>query len=359
MITVKDFQKATEFPRACKDDTGRLRVGAAVGTTPDTLERVAALRAAGVDLVVVDTAHGHSKGRHRHRQAHQGAVAGCPGDRRQHRHAGGCARAGRRWRGRGQGRHRPGLDLHHPHRRRRSACRRFLPSPTWPQSLRDTDVPVISDGGIRFSGRHRQGDRRRRARGDDRRTVRRHRGVSGRGRAVPGRLLQVLPRHGFARGHGRAPRLRRPLLPGRGDRAGEARARGCRGARALQGQRRHHPAPARRRSARGDGLHRQPQHHRPAHASRCSCASPTPGCARATCTTSASPRKRPTTGCPRSPHPWRAFPDLSPRRSRGGRALRTSTRTASSSSTSVRNTPSSSPGACASWGRTARSIPGT
>jgi IMP dehydrogenase len=62
MITVKDFQKATEFPRACKDDTGRLRVGAALGTTPDTLERVAALREAGVDLVVVDTAHGHSKG---------------------------------------------------------------------------------------------------------------------------------------------------------------------------------------------------------------------------------------------------------------------------------------------------------
>ncbi len=62
MITVKDFQKANEFPRACKDDRGRLRVGAAVGTTPDTLERIAALRAAGVDLVVVDTAHGHSKG---------------------------------------------------------------------------------------------------------------------------------------------------------------------------------------------------------------------------------------------------------------------------------------------------------
>jgi IMP dehydrogenase len=62
MITVKDFQKATEFPRAAKDDTGRLRVGAAVGTTPDTLDRVAALREAGVDLVVVDTAHGHSKG---------------------------------------------------------------------------------------------------------------------------------------------------------------------------------------------------------------------------------------------------------------------------------------------------------
>jgi IMP dehydrogenase len=62
MITVKDFQKATEFPRACKDPSGRLRVGAAVGTSPDTIDRVAALHAAGVDLVVVDTAHGHSRG---------------------------------------------------------------------------------------------------------------------------------------------------------------------------------------------------------------------------------------------------------------------------------------------------------
>lgn len=62
MITVKDFQKATEFPRACKDSSGRLRVGAAVGTSPDTLDRVAQLHEAGVDLVVVDTSHGHSKG---------------------------------------------------------------------------------------------------------------------------------------------------------------------------------------------------------------------------------------------------------------------------------------------------------
>ncbi len=62
MITVKDFQKATEFPRACKDASGRLRVGAAVGTSPDTLDRVAQLREAGVDVVVVDTSHGHSRG---------------------------------------------------------------------------------------------------------------------------------------------------------------------------------------------------------------------------------------------------------------------------------------------------------
>jgi IMP dehydrogenase len=62
MITVKDIQKATERPRACKDEGGRLRVGAAVGTSPETFDRIAALREAGVDVVVVDTSHGHSRG---------------------------------------------------------------------------------------------------------------------------------------------------------------------------------------------------------------------------------------------------------------------------------------------------------
>ena len=62
MITAKDFQKAKDFPLACKDDAGALRVGAAVGTGYDTDDRVAALVEAGVDVIVVDTAHGHSKG---------------------------------------------------------------------------------------------------------------------------------------------------------------------------------------------------------------------------------------------------------------------------------------------------------
>jgi len=61
MITVKDIQKAKDFPRASKDENGRLRVGAAVGTQADSLDRVAALREAGVDVVVVDTAHGHTR----------------------------------------------------------------------------------------------------------------------------------------------------------------------------------------------------------------------------------------------------------------------------------------------------------
>ncbi len=62
MITVKDIQKSDDFPSACKDDRGRLRVGAAVGTGADTEDRVTALAEAGVDVIVVDTAHGHSQG---------------------------------------------------------------------------------------------------------------------------------------------------------------------------------------------------------------------------------------------------------------------------------------------------------
>ena len=62
MITVKDIRKAQDFPNACKDTEGRLLSGAAVGTGGDTDERVAALVEAGVDVLVVDTAHGHSQG---------------------------------------------------------------------------------------------------------------------------------------------------------------------------------------------------------------------------------------------------------------------------------------------------------
>jgi IMP dehydrogenase len=62
MITVKDIQKSTDFPNACKDDQGRLRVGAAVGTGGNTEERIEALVHAGVDVMIVDTAHGHSQG---------------------------------------------------------------------------------------------------------------------------------------------------------------------------------------------------------------------------------------------------------------------------------------------------------
>jgi IMP dehydrogenase len=62
LITFKDILKKIQHPHACKDGLGRLRVGAAVGVTSDTVERVAALVKAGTDLVIVDTAHGHSRG---------------------------------------------------------------------------------------------------------------------------------------------------------------------------------------------------------------------------------------------------------------------------------------------------------
>ncbi len=151
MITVKDFQKATEFPRASKDDGGRLRVGAAVGTTPDTLERVAALRDAGVDLVVVDTAHGHSKGvidtvrRIKSRWSDAQVVAGNIA----------TAEAARALVDAGADAVKVGIGPG-------SICTtRIVAGVGVPQisavanvaeALRSSDVPVISDGGIRFSG---------------------------------------------------------------------------------------------------------------------------------------------------------------------------------------------------------------
>ncbi len=62
LITIKDIEKARQFPNSAKDERGRLRAGAAVGVTADTMERVAPLVKSGVDVVVVDTAHGHSFG---------------------------------------------------------------------------------------------------------------------------------------------------------------------------------------------------------------------------------------------------------------------------------------------------------
>ena len=62
LITVKDIQKAVKYPNASKDSLGRLRCGAAIGVAKDTMERADALVAAGVDVLVIDTAHGHSQG---------------------------------------------------------------------------------------------------------------------------------------------------------------------------------------------------------------------------------------------------------------------------------------------------------
>ena len=84
LITVKDIQKRIEFPHATKDEQGRLRVGAAVGVGPDAFERAEALVDADVDVLVVDTAHGHSRGGARDGRAMKIGVRR-RGDRRQHR----------------------------------------------------------------------------------------------------------------------------------------------------------------------------------------------------------------------------------------------------------------------------------
>ena len=62
LITVKDIQKKEDFPSACKDDNGRLRVGAAIGVSADSIDRAKALSEADVDVIIIDTAHGHSSG---------------------------------------------------------------------------------------------------------------------------------------------------------------------------------------------------------------------------------------------------------------------------------------------------------
>ncbi len=151
LITYKDLMKVEDYPNACKDSFGRLVVGAAVGVTSDTMERVAALVQVGVDVICVDTAHGHSSGvldtvkiikrKYPDLQVVGGNVATGEG-------ALALARAGADGVKVGVG---PG-----------SICTtRVVAGVGVPQftaiyeaakALRDTGVPVIGDGGIRYSG---------------------------------------------------------------------------------------------------------------------------------------------------------------------------------------------------------------
>ena len=93
LITIKDIEKVKKYPNACKDSLGRLRVGAAVGPTDDMEERAEALLRAGADVIIIDTAHGHSQGVHRRRQAPAFDLPEHRTGGRQHRH-----RRGRRGR---------------------------------------------------------------------------------------------------------------------------------------------------------------------------------------------------------------------------------------------------------------------
>jgi IMP dehydrogenase len=151
MITVKDIQKSSDFPLACKDGLGRLRVGAAVGTGGDTEEGVAALVGADVDVIVVDTAHGHSrnvldrvrwiKERFPQVQVIGGNIATAAAARDLVEAGADAVKVGIG----------PG-----------SICTtRIIAGVGVPQisavanvaeALRDCDVPVIADGGVRYSG---------------------------------------------------------------------------------------------------------------------------------------------------------------------------------------------------------------
>ena len=151
LITFKDIQKKKNKPNACQDNFGRLRVGAAVGVTPDILDRIEALKNAGVDVISIDTAHGHSKGvmeatkrvkkKYPELDLIVGNVATGEG-------AKALAKVGADAVKVGVG---PG-----------SICTtRVVAGVGLPQlsavyeaarALKDTDVPVIADGGIRFSG---------------------------------------------------------------------------------------------------------------------------------------------------------------------------------------------------------------
>jgi IMP dehydrogenase len=205
LITVKDIVKSSEHPNACKDSLGRLRVGAAVGVGEGTDERVALLVEAGADVLVVDTAHGHSQGvldRVKWVKTHFPQVQVIGGNIA-------TADAARALLDNGADGVKVGIGPG-------SICTtRIVAGVGVPQitavqnvaaALEGTGVPLIADGGIRYSGDIAK------AIADARWPVRRHRGGARRDRALPRSLIQKLPRHGLARRD--AAGLVRPLLPG-------------------------------------------------------------------------------------------------------------------------------------------------
>ncbi len=237
LITVKDIQKMMQYPNACKDALGRLRAAAAVGASGDYLERAAALVAAKVDVLVVDSSHAHSKGvidavasirdRFAETRILAGNVATADGARALVAAGADAVKVGIG----------PG-----------SICTtRVVTGAGLPQVTAILDCVSLLRGARRAGGRRwwrqilgrrHQGDRRRRLLGDDRLALRRHRREPGRDHPLPGAHLQGVPGHGLAVGDG--PRQRRPLLPGarrtRGQRlALQAGAGGDRGNGPLQG----------------------------------------------------------------------------------------------------------------------------
>ena len=212
LITIKDFNKTEKYPLATKDPDGRLVVAAAVGVGEESYARAMTLVEAGVDVLMVDTAHGHSRRVLEMVAKLRAEVGRLRGRRRrQRRHPGRGAGAGRGRRGRGEGRRRPGLDLHDAgrRRRRRAADHRDLRGVAGlPGRGRAGDRrrrhPVLR--------RHREGDRRGREHGDARQPARGHRGVARAADLRRRQAVQDLPRHGVAGGDAE-PRRRRSRTP--------------------------------------------------------------------------------------------------------------------------------------------------
>ena len=283
LITVKDIEKAVANPNACKDEQGRLRVAAATTVGDKGFARTEALIAAGVDLVVVDTAHGHSrhvldavnriKRLSNKVQVVAGNIATAEGAKALIDAGADCH----------QGRHRAGLDLHHAHHRGR---RRAADDRDHGFGRGGEEDRHAGDRRRRHQvfGRSRQGARGRRRLRDGRLAVRRHRRDAGRGVPLSGPLLQE-PIAAWARSarwraarptaiSSRTSRTRSKLVP-----------EGIEGQVPYKGPVATRAAPARRRPARRDGLCRREGPRGLAREGASSCASRPPACARATCTT--------------------------------------------------------------------------
>ena len=234
LITVKDIEKRIRHPLACKDTLGRLRVAAAIGAAGDYLERAQELARAGVDALVIDSAHAHSRGVLEAAGAVRAALSGPDlviGNVGTGDGAKAVADAGADAVKVGMG---PGA----------ICTTRVVTGAGMAQvtaildaarALESRDVPLIADGGIKYSGdlvkAIAAGAHSVMMGG----AVRRYGGEPRRGGAARGPPVQGVPRDGFAFRDGGRARQPRALFPGEHRRVVETRARGDRGPRSIQG----------------------------------------------------------------------------------------------------------------------------
>ena len=282
LITVKDIEKAVANPNACKDEQGRLRVAAATTVGDKGFARTEALIAAGVDLVVVDTAHGHSKyvldavTRIKRQSNKVQVVAGNVATSEGAKALIDCGADAIKV-GIGPG----------------SICTtRIVAGVGVPQltaimdcveAAKATDTPVIADGGIKYSGDLAKAHFGRRRLCDGRLAARRHRRDAGRGVSLSGPLVQDLSRHGLGRCD--VARLGGPLFPAGHQGHAQAGSGGRRGPGALQRCGRNRSCTSLPAACAPPWAMSAPKILRKSTPRRSSSASPGRVCAKATCTT--------------------------------------------------------------------------